>query len=167
VPESNVTCTYCGKSFYKKPCQIKSRPVHYCSRDCFNMEVRTRIECICTQCGKKIEKVPSQIKKSKSGNHFCSQSCANAHNNSLYRSGENHPNWNGGYGSYRERALKEYGSCCQNKKCSMGNVKEEMLDVHHIDGDRGNNAIDNLVVLCVWCHALLTRGLATKENFDL
>lgn len=35
-----------------------------------------------------------------------------------------------------------------------------MLDVHHVDGDRSNGEIANLAVLCVFCHALITRGYA-------
>jgi len=36
-----------------------------------------------------------------------------------------------------------------------------MLDVHHIDGDRFNNDVRNLAVLCPTCHALATRRITT------
>lgn len=38
-------------------------------------------------------------------------------------------------------------------------VPSELLDVHHVDGNRKHNKIENLEVLCVWCHAIVTRGL--------
>ena len=38
-------------------------------------------------------------------------------------------------------------------------IPEKLLDVHHVDGDRSNNDVSNLVVLCVWCHAKVTRGI--------
>jgi hypothetical protein len=42
-----------------------------------------------------------------------------------------------------------------------------MLDVHHKDGDRENGSIENLEVLCVWCHALYTRKiLGPSPNWD-
>lgn len=41
---------------------------------------------------------------------------------------------------------------------------EQMLDVHHRDGDRKNNKIENLEVLCVWCHALETRGVPSHSR---
>jgi len=49
--------------------------------------------------------------------------------------------------SYRWKALQEYGRECA--KCRDG----DELVVHHIDGDRSNNELENLVVLCRSCHA--------------
>lgn len=43
---------------------------------------------------------------------------------------------------YRERAIEKHGECCQ----VCGGT--ENVVVHHIDGDRSNNSIDNLVPLC-------------------
>jgi hypothetical protein len=76
-------------------------------------------------------------------------------------SGEGHHKWKGGKASYRQRALKKYGRECGNQSCQIRAagivIPEEMLDVDHIDNDRENNSLENLKVLCVWCHAVKTR----------
>lgn len=48
---------------------------------------------------------------------------------------------------YREKAIGEYGERCQLCE-STRNVK-----VHHIDGDRDNDELGNLLVVCSPCHA--------------
>jgi len=35
----------------------------------------------------------------------------------------------------------------------------EILEVHHIDGDRSNNEPENLRIICPNCHRALTKGL--------
>ncbi len=56
--------------------------------------------------------------------------------------------------TYRIRALKEYGSFCT----WCGYDREiKMLDVDHIDSNRKNNKLENLQILCVFCHAMKTR----------
>lgn len=47
---------------------------------------------------------------------------------------------------YRERCLSERINCCW--VCGRTND----LEVHHIDGDRSNNSLDNLLPLCESCH---------------
>ena len=34
--------------------------------------------------------------------------------------------------------------------CSEDNKR--ILQIHHIDHDPSNNEIDNLILICVWCH---------------
>ena len=50
-----------------------------------------------------------------------------------------------------------------NAACVITNagigILEDMLDVHHKDSNRKNGTIENLEVLCVWCHALKTRDV--------
>jgi hypothetical protein len=95
--------------------------------------------------------------------NFCSRSCATVYNNKTIRSGEKNPNYTNGKGSYRNRAFRYYGAKCSNNKCIIGKkgikVPKKMLDVDHIDCNRENNKLENLQVLCVWCHALKTRKI--------
>lgn len=69
------------------------------------------------------------------------------------RVGEKHPLYTGS--GYRRQAIRIYGLSCDNKsKCPLRNIKlpSFMYDVDHRDGNHGNNKIENLRVLCVWCH---------------
>lgn len=76
----------------------------------------------------------------------CSYSCSNTY----FRSGENNPNWGGGERAYRKRALSHYGSKCS--KCGIEDTR--VLEVHHINHNRDDNNIDNLIVLCANCHLI-------------
>lgn len=114
----------------------------------------------CHICGKEVYRSRSQLRRSKSGKYFCSKSCSAIYRNSNIW-GDLHTNWKDGKASYRNRALKHYGIRCSNPECdlTLKNILIEayMLDVHHLDGNRNNNDLANLNVLCVWCHALKTR----------
>ena len=45
-------------------------------------------------------------------------------------------------------------------------IPRYMLDVHHKDENRSNNKIENLEVLCVWCHAVLTRNSPHTKKLE-
>ena len=55
--------------------------------------------------------------------------------------------------SYRSKALAFY-----DPSCSICGYNEDiaLLEVHHIDENRKNNELDNLIVLCPMCHKKLT-----------
>lgn len=59
--------------------------------------------------------------------------------------GESNNNWKGGIGIYRQ--IKAPVEC---EKCGA----ENNLLVHHKDGDRYNNRIENLQSLCKRCHQI-------------
>jgi len=54
--------------------------------------------------------------------------------------------------TYREKCLREKGEQCV--ECDA----TEQIEVHHIDGDRTNNRLSNLVPLCHDCHMKVHNG---------
>lgn len=160
---SSVTCFQCNISFAKRTKYINYSPEskHFCSSNCLKQYRTHPNNSECFICKKPITLSPTRFKRSKSGNNFCSKSCSNVTKNILH-SGPNHPLWKDGNSVYRKLALDHYGKFCHNALCPLIKndieIIERMLDVHHIDGNRSNNKIENLEVLCVWCHALKTRS---------
>jgi len=85
----------------------------------------------------------------------------------IYKSGKNHPNWNGGssfepYGiefnkKLKEKIRKKYNYRCQQcfrhqKELYNKYGKKYSLSIHHIDYNKKNNLINNLIPLCANCH---------------
>ena len=63
-----------------------------------------------------------------------------------------------------KEGLKEYKcECCQN---TIWNGQPIPLEVHHKDGDKDNNELENLQLLCPNCHALTDnyRGKNTQKH---
>lgn len=75
--------------------------------------------------------------------------------------GKNNPNWKGGlsfeeYGNKFNNKLKEQIRYRDQYKCKICNCSQlengRKLDVHHIDYNKKNNNINNLIALCISCH---------------
>ncbi|MFH1508696.1 MAG: HNH endonuclease [bacterium] len=73
-------------------------------------------------------------------------------------SGENHPQWK--YGKYYYLPLMKRKKKMICMKCNEKNKK--VLVVHHIDRNRKNNELENLIWLCRNCHYLVHQY---KEKF--
>ena len=83
-----LKCVHCGDEFHlaKNLIQLADantsrHTADFCSRKCANNYRVPPTYVSCKQCEKEFKKRPSDIKKSKSGNHFCSKSCAGTWNN--------------------------------------------------------------------------------------
>ena len=57
--------------------------------------------------------------------------------------------------NYRKLAFDRYAPICAH--CGFG--VPEILEVAHLDGNRQNNALENLVILCANCHKMHDIGL--------
>jgi len=77
-----------------------------------------------------------------------------------YYKGKNSNKW-----KYYTKARNHYGEICAD--CGWKKYPE-VLQVHHIDENRRNNSIENLIVLCPTCHNvkhfLNKSGLFTPKN---
>ncbi len=112
-----------------------------------------KLQLVCRWCGKDFERYRSQI-RIEGGGQYCSRLCSQRGTaKKRSRFGPESGRWNGGAGSYRERALREYGEQCV--VCGYFAYRE-LLWVHHKDfrkrSEGQDHSIENLEVLCVRCH---------------
>lgn len=155
------TCLTCGKKFfvYKSSIEKSNTSGNYCCRDCYNEHLRTLVGdkspsykssvIECCFCGKPVITNPYRMKTY--NRRFCSIECK-----TNFYSGENAPNWKGGYRSYRgnfEIIKKE----CFGKTnfCALcGTTKN--IHIHHIIPYRltEDNSLDNLIPLCSSHHKI-------------
>lgn len=117
-----------------------------------------RVETECAYCHKKIIKQASKVNNSKSGLFFCCRE----HKDAAQRidSGKefdimrpDHYGKENSVTNYRKRAFDVYSHQCA--VCGW-NEDEDILQVHHIDENRQNGDIENLILLCPTCHWKIT-----------
>lgn len=150
----NINFTVTAQCFMRGSNDIRSSCPE-CTKD---RRHENQVLCTCSYCKKQFYRAPSKINNSKSGLFFCCRE----HKDLAQRldSGEQFnkmrpPHYIGiiTTSNYRDFAFKYYPHCCAN--CGW-NEDKNILQVHHIDENRKNNALDNLMILCPNCHAKLT-----------
>ena len=62
-----------------------------------------------------------------------------------------------------KKVFQETGSCCAF--CDEADVAA--LEIHHMDEDSGNNAIENLLLVCSSCHSKITHGAISPADVHL
>jgi len=147
-----VKCKICGNKFYAKPNWLLRGHGKYCSKSCQYIGQKNGIFVKCFVCKKDVYRTPKGLRTSKSKKYFCNKTCQTVWRNSMVFVGPRHANWKGGaYVEYREILLKS-GQKPICKRCR--NLDKRVLCVHHIDKNRKNNDISNLMWLCHNCHHL-------------
>ncbi len=148
-----VSCRTCNEQVVSRRDQVRK----FCSRICSAKGQRVRVKLNCGYCGRGVEKSPSKA-STRTGLVFCSREHKDLAQRLESGIKELHPpHYGTGRHNYREIAYRSARKICVG--CGYCEL-EDMLDVHHVDGDRDNNALGNLAILCVFCHALVTRGYA-------
>lgn len=140
-------CGNCCNFFLKR----KNTKAKFCSQDCSQKARVDRIKVCCNHCDTTIEKVRCRVSSSSNGKFFCDRKCKESYTT---RMGKNFD----GLKSYKAKAFGELPNCCSD----CGETARFLLVVHHIDGDRTNNNIDNLTILCHNHHA--RRHLKLKDG---
>jgi hypothetical protein len=154
-------CLICNYEFYVKPSHQLRGWGRYCSTKCRTKSQFKGNIFDCFTCKKNVYRSPLAIKKSKSGNYFCNKKCQTIWRNKILYSGENHFFWKNGESAYR-RILK---SSKRKEICLLCNTKDSrILIVHHLDKNRKNNDLKNLVWLCYNCHYLVHHFRELKDR---
>jgi hypothetical protein len=123
-------CKTCNKKFIKNV--LSTRSDAYCSLACIQRYP-------CQLCGKIITgRVSFQSRKKR----YCTKACASFVNRTLNSKMRYMPN---GFA----RSIRKHGKIMCDI-CGIDDV--QVLCVHHIDGNRLNNSMDNLQTLCCNCH---------------
>src|SRR4030066_1211949 len=158
-----LNCKICRSKFYAKPRHIKIGWGKYCSNKCkFRAQKNGRVV-KCANCSKNIYRTPIESSKSKSGLFFCSKSCHAVWANKNTRTGRNNPNWVTGVSTYRKLLTRNLGEL----KCKYcGFSDQRVLVVHHKDGNRSNNKLTNLTLLCRNCHCLMHESRKDLGGFS-
>ena len=119
---------------------------------------------VCAQCEIPIYRRPSHAAQSRSGLLFCSRRGKELAQRLGGLSAIHPPLYNNG-NNYREVALRNYPPIC----IMCGYDKDQrILQIHHIDKDRGNNKPNNLCVLCRNCHTEVHFGISKLvETFGI
>lgn len=143
------------KQGYKKTCSIECKKKY---KEFLAKQKSTSIEVKCSfpGCNKAFLRRQCDLNKTgkKSGYYFCSKKHQIDARYYLedFKSGKK----TDGKASYRTFGLKLLGEKCEG--CGYDEYSL-LLDVHHLDGNRNNNKLENLMVLCPMCHAKVTRKL--------
>lgn len=154
-----ITCGYkCGGQYRKKPrvvnkclqCSVEfiskktpTKPQSFCSKICALKSRKNRINRICVECNEVFDITPSRLNEKENRGKFCSRRCMIKRWNRESLKAQKP-------GSYRQNAWKVF-----EKKCyDCGFAEPSVLVIHHIDGNRHNGAIENLIPVCHNCHCL-------------
>ena len=117
-------------------------------------------EVVCAYCGKHFTLANSKLSGSKSGLYFCcrehkdlAQRIESGNQFDIMR--PSHYGIDNASTNYRKIAFENYAHKCAI--CGWAE-DEDILQVHHIDSNRKNAALNNLIILCPTCHWKLTTG---------
>lgn len=158
------------KEVFCKNCNIKFETCFgtnsriFCTVECFHKwNSKEKVPFVCENCSKTIYVLEKVIKNKKT----CSKQCKYellAKENSIKFSGiegHSHNSYKNGNTYYKKYAMKNF-----NHICICCNVTDVMFDVHHIDGCRSNNSLNNLCIICRSCHKRL-HTISVKYSISL
>lgn len=138
-------CCHCEQDFFTRLDQEKK----FCSLHCSSSSRKTAITLVCAYCSKDVVRKKSRYAKNQTGKVFCDKWCKSEYYGSVTNS--------------EYRLL--FAGDVECRRCGYNEFKCG-VDIHHIDGDRANNDVANLLPLCAPCHRALHCGLWELEDLE-
>lgn len=151
-------CVACKKEFYVP--LYRKEIAKFCSKKCQNHAQYDKYKFHCACCGKEVITSPSKRRQRK---RFCSMECKT-------------------FNSYTEKTRRAqsraYNKLFRNRKISQRTLRRSIflvkeikcekcgymefdfcLDIHHKDGNCTNNSLENIAILCAFCHRKVHKGI--------
>jgi hypothetical protein len=156
-----VRCRHCAKVFWKPKRFVEKRGGlhgrHYCTARCASDSDKSQIVVYCANCSAQFS---VRTSKANSGKIlFCTRKCKDEAQR-IEIGILKYDHYGNGNRVYRDRALRLKPNHCLI--CKLWVIA--LLDAHHVDGNRENGDDDNLILLCVLCHAAVTRKLISIDK---
>ena len=139
-------CETCGKSFLKQERFIKKCSHNFCCKECADKFRRVRIKVKCSMCDKEFDITPKRFKNSKSVLFFCCKKCKDEAQKIEYGLKQIQPRHYGTSDRYQIICFRHHPHKC----CVCG--EENIVAVHHYDGNHNNDEPSNLIPLCPTHH---------------
>lgn len=156
-----VKCKICKSGFYAKPHWLRKGWGKYCSPKCQYEAQKNGKVVNCFICKREVYRPQQDLKNSKSKKYFCTKSCQTIWRNSMVYIGSKHPNWKDGASTYRDALLRSEVT----QVCKMCKTRDQrLLAAHHLDHNKKNNSLDNLMWLCHNCHFLTHHYIDEREK---
>jgi len=130
-------CLKCNKEFFVP--EYRKDKAKFCSQKCAKESLRCGkiIEYKCRYCSKTFIDSPSRNRR------YCSKQCVNKEQKESFKPS---------YLTVRKMMIRR-NMLKMCEICGFDSTKE-ILGIHHKDGNRKNNAKENLQILCPNCHSL-------------
>lgn len=151
-----LDCLNCKNKFFRSRGEINKRKKKgykmFCSKNCASEHRRNtnRTTLNCYMCGIEFDRINCNVNKER---NFCSHTCSNKYIGEFFKGKKKRTYVNGEF-IYRKLAFEN-----NPHSCALCDFSEQYaLEVHHIDKNRKNNDLSNLIVVCANCH----RGIHKK-----
>jgi 5-methylcytosine-specific restriction endonuclease McrA len=146
-------CEVCTTEFQADKREHNRGNGRFCSLKCSASRSRKpkgeTVICFREGCNNSFYRSPHKLKKAISKQYYCSNECKSSEQRIGGKLKPLHYGEGIGRKSYRTKAFAAYPVECLD----CGYKKHtNILHVHHLDGDRRNAAVENLIILCPTCH---------------
>lgn len=166
-----VFCAQCGKQISRKPSSIPESGKVYCSKVCHNESMKKGFFVSCCVCGNTFYKPPSKITE----NNCCCAECRNELDRQRALDQLNLPGHNAGHSapwltkfnrllSIHENTIDVDSSVYRSiVEAAIGRKLRRGEVIHHINGDRTDNRLENLQIMTNSEHSRLHHRHAQRR----